>query len=1175
MTERTHVLILFETKRTRWAIQFIGTACTAIGQDILTAFPSQYVSSAGARTFSDRSGAGSEVAFHRQNNERQGKQRCFTPWEVYAAKRLDHVVAGRYTDETGGDTDREGLRRVAEARAASWFRRGTTTLHVFVSSPGDCVAERLALRDVILRVSTSEEARRAGIELRPLLWEDLPPGQATPGNLQSRVNDLLARYGLDRFEIYLGLMKGRLGTKTASFASGTIEELETAIAEHDRTKLPAEVLFYFLDPASAPEDVLAFRKELENRGFLFGDVASQEELGQRVYHHLTRIVGEWFHLKNRLRRMARSARTAAILAASILAITASVAYVHLDLGGARRVDAALARGPIAAIESYEVEAPYLLVHARSARRKVNEALLQRIREAQPLAARLDLFERWQGSRVARPDTLGVARNELRSEARRALTDLTYVMNNAEAVALWERTMRAGVWPADDKDARRLLYLIAARRLFESLAREGIEPASWAGRCRPFEIDALRAFARNAAQRPGFERWSTREHRLAASVLAEAWPKLGMLASEAIRNDVDVPAEVEAFVRHAPVATVQAWLAANVTRSTGDPYVHQVVLAAEERRDPAILATLVDAMQRSAIDAEVHAGDLLRALTGIDAGAVALDRVRKLLDGDTAVPEPVWTIWLTAAPLEQLTAAERARLVAKLLPLVRRSNATPELTEAAYGALATAGGDDARRFLLARYDEYRSERTSFAFASKAALIDALVILRTPRVADRALALASIARRESESVGASDWNVQAAYLRALAADRSTWPAHADAVRALFTRREHDGESLLPDRFDAAAVELTGKLTGPQMLQLLALPQGIVSDELEGKWGARWYALRAFSEAGVVADPAVVRAVLPHLPIDDELRLSVAGAMARCGGAVARVFFANEYRRDPQRNRPYLRFSARLGDEPLLRDIAAGWTPAAGDELLKAVLEAAEQLPEAGRRRVVETAVGRVDVAHAPALWGDAAATKVAHGVLADAARRELRDPNARNRPAAVLYLAAIGEDWRALDDAPTAAAVAAYLRTAVPFDWMALAQSFSRQAPNVKSVRQLMDARAFLFVHESELTPEAGTFSAGRITISNPLMATYAARGGREAALHLLEVADTPAAVTVLGLAANASAFHRGYALWLAAEGVAGVPLSSIWREHRVVAVLGGNDALLVRAGAAVCIGAAKG
>ena len=57
----------------------------------------------------------------------------------------------------------------------------------------------------------------------------------------------------------------------------------------------------------------------------------------------------------------------------------------------------------------------------------------------------------------------------------------------------------------------------------------------------------------------------------------------------------------------------------------------------------------------------------------------------------------------------------------------------------------------------------------------------------------------------------------------------------------------------------------------------------------------------------------------------------------------------------------------------------------------------------------------------------------------------------------------------------------------------------------------------------------TFSAGRITISNPLMATYAARGGREAALHLLEAADTPpAAVTVLGPAANASAFYRGYA-----------------------------------------------
>lgn len=1047
-------------------------------------------------------------------------------------------------------------------------------MHVFISSPGDCAAERLAIREVVHRVSESDEARRDGIELRPLLWEDLPPGQATPGNLQSRVNDLLDRYGLERYEIYLGFMKGRLGTTTERFASGTVEELETAIAQHRAIKLPAEVLYYFIDPASAPSEVLTFREELVSRGFLFADVSGAEELGQRAYHHLTRIVGEWFHWKNRLRRTARSARAAAAIAASILALAAGAAYLQLDLGGARRVEAALReRGALAAVAAYETESPYLLVHARSTRRKVNDALLRRIRAPQPMAARLDLFERWQGSRVAQRETLDVARGELRSEAARALTAATYVMSNTDAVPLWDRTTRAAVWSADDSDARRVLSDLAARRLFESLAREGLEPSSWARRCRPFELQALRVFARNAVQRPGFAEWSTREHRLAASVLAEAWPQLGALAAAAIRNDVDVPAELTAFVKLAPTANVQSWLAVKITGKTDDPYVHEIVLAAESRADPAILAILVDLMERGAIDPAVHADDLTRAFSGIDASSIALERLRRLVATGSAALQAVWAIWLRAAPVDRLTSEEKARLVATVVSLARRHDATPDLTVAAYRAIGSAGGNGARRFLLARYEEYRSERTSFAFVQKAALIDALVASGENNVADRALVLANIAQREAGAMKASDWIVQAAYLRALAADRSTWPRHVDAVRTLFKRRRNDGESLVPDGMDSAAVELTRKLSPSQMLELLALPSGVVSDELEGNWDARWYALRAFAEAGVAANAEVAGAVLRHLPVDDELRRSIAAAMARCGGAAARTFFANEYGRDPVRNSADLAFAARLGDEMLLRDTIAGWTPAAGEPLLKRVLEAAGQLPDDGRRRIVALSVQRAAATHPEAVWGDAAAMKVSDDVLAAAARRELRDPKTSHNVAALQYLAAIGQDWRAMDDRETATAVSSYLRAAVPFDWMALAQAFSRDVTSANAVQRLVDVRPFLFVHESSLEPEPGTFSDGQTTVSNPLMATYAARGGRDAALHLLRQAETPTQVTVLGPAANASAYYRAYALWLAAEGVRGVPLSRIAADYRVVPLLSGNDTLLVRAAAAVCIAAA--
>src|SRR5262245_5372321 len=100
--------------------------------------------------------------------------------------------------------------RVTRQIAGGLWRRTPKVLHVFLSSPGECAVERDALRQVIADISNSEEARSLGIELRPLMWEDLPPGMGRPGDLQIRVDEILKRYGLQRYEIYLGMMKSRI-----------------------------------------------------------------------------------------------------------------------------------------------------------------------------------------------------------------------------------------------------------------------------------------------------------------------------------------------------------------------------------------------------------------------------------------------------------------------------------------------------------------------------------------------------------------------------------------------------------------------------------------------------------------------------------------------------------------------------------------------------------------------------------------------------------------------------------------------------------------------------------------------------------------------------------------------------------------------------------------------------
>lgn len=133
---------------------------------------------------------------------------------------------------------------------------GIRDLPVFVSSPDDCQDERNTVAAVVRRLNRDLEAVGHRVRLSTLRWEDLPPGLADPGDFQHRINTLLGHYHLEEFEIYVDLMKGRLGTPTPRHDSGTIEELEASLAGAREKGIPAEVLMYFIEPhASNASDV--------------------------------------------------------------------------------------------------------------------------------------------------------------------------------------------------------------------------------------------------------------------------------------------------------------------------------------------------------------------------------------------------------------------------------------------------------------------------------------------------------------------------------------------------------------------------------------------------------------------------------------------------------------------------------------------------------------------------------------------------------------------------------------------------------------------------------------------------------------------------------------------------------------------------------------------------------
>jgi len=885
------------------------------------------------------------------------------------------------------------------------------------------------MRDVVRRVSESQAARAADIELQPLLWEDLPPGPAEPGDLQSRVNALLDRYGLKRYEVYAGMMKDRLGTPTARFRSGTIEELETAIAGHRRVQVPAEVLFYFIE-SQAPE-VVTFREELSGRGFLHAVVPDRAGLEQRFTEHLTRIVTEWRLWRNRLRRTFRSARSAAAIAAAMLLLVALVAYLRFDLGGARRVNDILrSDGAGAALAAYARESPYLLAHKVQTRNRLRDAIFTAIRKG-------------------------------------TLEDATA----APVAALWQRAHGAGLWSDGDGDARRLLRAIAARRLLEALIADGIDVAEWPQHCRPFELKALRAFADETVRSPALASWP-REQRAAICVLAEDWPRLGQFGAHVT------------LVRLAPPDVASRWIREHVTRAMPDHEVHDIVLAAEERDDRQILGAFIERMNAGAIDPAVHRDDLMRAL-GTDEESASL------------------------------------------------------------GALS-------REQLLRRYDEYASGRTSFGFAEKAALIEALTAAGLRDAADRALVLAKIAQRERTEIrDLNDWNVQAAYLRALAARIAAWPRHESYVRELFARRV-TYESLVPDDMEEAAIDLLEKLTAEQILGLLALPPGIVSDELEGKWEPRWYALRALGQSKTIAGDAVANEVFVRLPVNAELRMRVVRAMSRSGGNVARTFLAREYVRDPKENPDYADILGDLNAEAFFQQqVAAG---NAG------ILEAAGRMSDdAARCRVFAQAAQRF--AASPILWTDAARCRIVNDALIAAAEKELRNGAHPADVAAMRYLVAIEREQ------PVVADVMKLLRASEPFEWVSLAQELPSRAAKEASVETLLGARALLIV-DDHAAPDM--FRARGKGVWNPLLARYAARNDARAARKLLEWGNGARKVEVLVRADDPVVLYRAYCLWLAAPAARHVPLSDLG----VIPLLSENDPPLVRAAAAVCLGATE-
>ena len=145
---------------------------------------------------------------------------------------------------------------------------------LFVSSPSDVVEERQAVSDVAAEINASPLAARLAFSLEVFRWElDATPGLS--GSPQGEINAQTEPY-----DLYIGIIWKRMGTKSRNAASGTKEELIHALESAQSSGSP-RILFYLRDSADVSisdfetdeslrqlREVIKFRKELAGQGIL-------------------------------------------------------------------------------------------------------------------------------------------------------------------------------------------------------------------------------------------------------------------------------------------------------------------------------------------------------------------------------------------------------------------------------------------------------------------------------------------------------------------------------------------------------------------------------------------------------------------------------------------------------------------------------------------------------------------------------------------------------------------------------------------------------------------------------------------------------------------------------------------------------------------------------------------
>lgn len=173
----------------------------------------------------------------------------------------------------------------------NFMSRQTQIFQIFVASPSDVSDERNLLETVVIQLNQAWSSS-LGIAFELVKWETNvhPSFSSDP---QSVINEQVSQ----DYDVFIGILWGRIGTKTPRAESGTIEEFERAYSRFKATGNSPEIMLYFKDAPIAPSKIdpvqvgklQEFRHSLSDKGGLYSMFEDQASFESSVRAHLSAV----------------------------------------------------------------------------------------------------------------------------------------------------------------------------------------------------------------------------------------------------------------------------------------------------------------------------------------------------------------------------------------------------------------------------------------------------------------------------------------------------------------------------------------------------------------------------------------------------------------------------------------------------------------------------------------------------------------------------------------------------------------------------------------------------------------------------------------------------------------------------------------------------------------------